>query len=347
MAIYLLQPPAANYWTGGYLYNQHIARSSQIEIITCHGAEISALACCQDSKQPLIVDSLFLYQNGFKEVWDRLPSAYILVHHLQSLDPTLAGKQQARFAKLEQEILASAQALIATSQHMASRLRSLYPDQQVFSCRPGIDKDLILKYRALRQDSLANKTHETIQLLSVAHLSARKGYLPAASLLHRLRMRFPQIAWQWSIIGSQTLDIEYSKAFLEQLKKLALDDRVRLVGLLEPEQVFREMAQADFLFFPSLFETFGMVVQEAISLGLPVIAHNQGEMPHLIRDRNMGLLIQLEEADLAVASISSLFQDKSWQSEMPRQLLLKPLPSWDEAASKLVNWLIEQKACKK
>jgi glycosyltransferase involved in cell wall biosynthesis len=46
---------------------------------------------------------------------------------------------------------------------------------------------------------------------------------------------------------------------------------------------------------PSLFpETFGMVAAEAMSLGTPVIAHNRGALPELIKATSGGLIYDHE-----------------------------------------------------
>jgi len=57
------------------------------------------------------------------------------------------------------------------------------------------------------------------------------------------------------------------------------------MGLQPPDTVYREMAKAKFLVFPSeCFETFGRTVAEAFSQGTPVLASDLGAVRELVED---------------------------------------------------------------
>ena len=71
---------------------------------------------------------------------------------------------------------------------------------------------------------------------------------------------------------------------------LGLADRVRLLGLLPPEEVRRAMAAADAVVLPSFVETFGVVVIEALSQGTPVVATVCGG-PEGILTEESGILV--------------------------------------------------------
>lgn len=55
--------------------------------------------------------------------------------------------------------------------------------------------------------------------------------------------------------------------------------------------------QADFLLLPSQAEGFGLVIVEAMSLGIPAIAVDAWAMPEIIQDGDNGFLIQLDSVD--------------------------------------------------
>jgi glycosyltransferase involved in cell wall biosynthesis len=61
-----------------------------------------------------------------------------------------------------------------------------------------------------------------------------------------------------------------------------LDDRVLLTGPLVGRDLATAFATADALVLASRGETFGMVVTEALSRGLPVIASDVGGLPHAL-----------------------------------------------------------------
>lgn len=67
---------------------------------------------------------------------------------------------------------------------------------------------------------------------------------------------------------------------------------VEFVGRMEERELSDLIGNARFLVMPSegFYETFGMVIIEAYSRGIPVIASNIGVVPELISDKQTGLL---------------------------------------------------------
>ncbi|EFR4410624.1 glycosyltransferase family 4 protein, partial [Salmonella enterica] len=55
--------------------------------------------------------------------------------------------------------------------------------------------------------------------------------------------------------------------------------------------------QADLVVMPSRKETFGMVVVEASSLGVPVFASQVGGLPDIIRHQESGILLPVDNPD--------------------------------------------------
>ena len=56
------------------------------------------------------------------------------------------------------------------------------------------------------------------------------------------------------------------------------------------DRVYQEMASSYVLVVPSLMDNVPLVIEEALSLGIPVIASNCGGIPEMIRDGVEGLL---------------------------------------------------------
>jgi glycosyltransferase involved in cell wall biosynthesis len=72
---------------------------------------------------------------------------------------------------------------------------------------------------------------------------------------------------------------------------------------------------ADICIVPSRFETFGIVILEAMSAGKPVIASRRGGIPEIIENFENGILIEPNEDDL-LKSIVSLWNDKNLLNKM-------------------------------
>jgi glycosyltransferase involved in cell wall biosynthesis len=79
---------------------------------------------------------------------------------------------------------------------------------------------------------------------------------------------------------------------VEEVRSCAASNtNIEYLGLLQPNAVYREMAKARFLVFPSeWFETFGRTVIEAFSQGTPVLATDLGAVRELVAEGVTGYL---------------------------------------------------------
>lgn len=96
--------------------------------------------------------------------------------------------------------------------------------------------------------------------------------------------------------------------FQESLLKMAardgVADRLRFTGVRD--DVPRLMRAMEVITLPSQYETFGMVIIEAMALGKPVVATRAGGIPEIVQDHETGLLIERTPEALADALISIL-----------------------------------------
>jgi len=134
------------------------------------------------------------------------------------------------------------------------------------------------------------------RFLTVALLDPAKGIHNLVEALHLLEQKGHADCELW--IGGDGP----ARAPLEALaKRLGVGDRCRFLGLLKPEEVKRWMQQCDVFVLPSLVETFGVVIGEAMACGKPVIA-TRCTGPEFIITRENGLLVEIDSSrDLAVA----------------------------------------------
>jgi len=90
-------------------------------------------------------------------------------------------------------------------------------------------------------------------------------------------------------------------------KQLASEDREHhFAGLRLGEDLAAHYASADLFLFPSLTETYGNVVPEAMASGLPVLAFRSAAAAELIRDRVDGLAVLPGDENAYVAGALEL-----------------------------------------
>jgi glycosyltransferase involved in cell wall biosynthesis len=137
--------------------------------------------------------------------------------------------------------------------------------------------------------------HDKI-ILCVAELHKRKGQKYLIGTIKLLLTNFP------------TLKLVFVGDGLEQnsYKKLArqLGDRVLFLG--QQKNVGQLMAAADFFVLPSIREAFGLVLLEAASLNIPIIATAVGGIPEIIEHEKSGVLVPPQDAT-ALAGALAMF----------------------------------------
>lgn len=144
-------------------------------------------------------------------------------------------------------------------------------------------------------------------LISVGRLVPRKGYKYLIKALSLLKEDIDLI-----IIGSGPEKDKLEKA----AKELNLSNRVEIKTGLDNEQKFQHLAASDIYVLSSLHEGFGIVLQEAMQVGLPIVATNHGGQVDLVRDGENGFLVEPKNPDQLAQKIEMLLDDKRLADEM-------------------------------
>lgn len=104
---------------------------------------------------------------------------------------------------------------------------------------------------------------------------------------------------------------------LRQLvKKKGLGDHVRFLGFVPQEELPGYYALADVFVFPSTFETFGIVLVEAMAAGIPVVAARAGAIPEIVVDGETGFLVQPLSPESMAVRLRSLLENDSLRQGM-------------------------------
>jgi L-malate glycosyltransferase len=111
---------------------------------------------------------------------------------------------------------------------------------------------------------------DRLKFISIGNLTKNKGHSLLLDAFKELLKVNKNISL--TICGSG----KEERALLLKIKKLGLEEKVILTGHLDREDILIQIQQSDCLVLPSYFETFGVVLIEALSCGIPFIATRSG-----------------------------------------------------------------------
>src|SRR5207253_4308304 len=114
------------------------------------------------------------------------------------------------------------------------------------------------------------------------------------------------------------------RSYLEQVARaLHLMDRVSFVGAREHGEVIRYMRAADVFVLPSLIESFGIVLVEAMSCGLPIVASKVMGIPAVVEDGVNGVLVPPGDEAALAAGMIRLLTDPAARNRIADRNILK------------------------
>lgn len=159
-----------------------------------------------------------------------------------------------------------------------------------------------------RRDALG-LSDQKYYLIAVGRLVERKGFEYLIRALQRLPTEIHLL-----LIGDGPQDRELRAAALQA----GVSERVSFLGYQTRERIWQYLQAADCFVLSSLHEGLGIVVQEAMSAGLPVVATDNGGQVDLIRDGRNGILVKpMDPAGLASA-IEKIHAERERATEMGR-----------------------------
>jgi len=118
--------------------------------------------------------------------------------------------------------------------------------------------------------------------------------------------------WLWG----KTLDTTEQQV-LNILAPAISAKRALMLGIVPPVDIDAYYAASDVFILPSMFqETFGLVLLEAFSAGLPVIAFKSGGIPELVDHRTNGIIVAQGDEEGLYQSMRELMSDPDLRSRL-------------------------------
>jgi len=137
-------------------------------------------------------------------------------------------------------------------------------------------------------------------------------------------------------------EAESGIGYLEQLRRRlppGLETRVNFVGPASRETLREQYRNADVSINPSLSESFGITVAEAMACGTPVVATRVGGMVDIVRDGETGLLVPPASPEDLAGAIGRMLEDAPSMRAMGRRGRERAVSlfSWETVGAQLAS----------
>ena len=184
---------------------------------------------------------------------------------------------------------------------------SQYNKKKLMSTYSILDEKIKVQYCGVDTEYFKNSGYERnslpIKIISVTSMRKVKGVeylIQACELLHRNGIDF-----HCKIIGNG----ETFRDMAELIQKLHLENKIKLYGSLNSEQIKKELANSSIFVLPSISEGIPISVMEAMSMELAVIASKITGLPEIITNEIDGYLVEPKKPKLIAQRIIDLIND--------------------------------------
>jgi UDP-glucose:(heptosyl)LPS alpha-1,3-glucosyltransferase len=274
----------------------------------------------------------FLGQRSFRKTpvahWLRLLHRHLYYHLIMALEKKIYRRPQVSLA--------------AVSTSLAHQLQRSFQRQSVRVIHNGVDADSLspsrrLALRSVARQHFALSPGEFVFLL-IANDFKNKGLDALLCALNKL----PDLQWRLLVVGRDERSL-YDRLIREY-------EMIHRVNFLAPSpDVLQFYAAADAYVGPSLQDSFGMPVLEAMSCGLPAICSSRAGVSEIVTNGADGIILRdPQDAEEIAVSLRSLLVDPELARRLGEQAhLTAQKHTWNRNAQCAWEWLREGLRAKK
>lgn len=237
----------------------------------------------------------------------------------------------------ERHLSHAADLIISSSSEEKRNLMGEYgvSAQKIKVIYPGVNHNLFYPSRAKTAFQETGFSEEDKILLYVGRVEPIKGLMTiieAFALLNKSRNPLLRLI----VIGGGKKGSELSynpevKRVKAAVETFGLTEKIVFLGSKEQKALKDFYSAADVLIVPSLYESFGLVVVEALACGTPVLVSKVGKMRTIVKEGRNGFSFAPGSPEVLANGIKKFFQKKDllWEEARIRQDIIDRF-SWDK-----------------
>lgn len=242
-----------------------------------------------------------------------------MIHHPLAMESGLDADRRASLYRTERDNLALAAHVLVPSPHTADILTTEYgvAPGRITIARPGTD----------RPEGERNPVTPPL-ILSVGIQHPRKGH----DVLMKALARISDLDWQAAIVGSR-YDAGHAAELDHLHAELGLGERVRMAGRVTDEELRRLYSSATVFVLATRYEGYGIVFDEALVHGLPIVSCRTGAVPDTVPPE-AGLLVPPDDPEALADALARLLSDGNMRARLTEAARCAGarLPGWPDTA---------------
>lgn len=221
-------------------------------------------------------------------------------------DPTKSSSPHKKWylKRIVKFVLKNSDIIVTTSSDVKHKVMNFYKPEKYIEIIPLPYKPY--KYRKLKRKKLKLRDSNTY-IVSVGRLVKRKGFDFLINSFTKLDPKYHLI-----IIGNGP----ERNTLIALSKKLNLRSRVHMVGAVSEEKKYQYLNVSDIYVLSSIHEGFGIVLQEAMQVGLPLVVTSEGGHRDFVKDGVNGYVVRYGDKTNLASKIRKITENKELYSLM-------------------------------
>jgi glycosyltransferase involved in cell wall biosynthesis len=142
---------------------------------------------------------------------------------------------------------------------------------------------------------------------------------------------------RFTIVGDDSIPGPHGRGYRQEFEtkhsEFVKRGTVQFLGKVSDAQLDQCYAECDIFVAPSRYESFGLILVEAMRHGKAVVACDIGGMREVVTNGETGLLVRPEDTDALAAAIGGLADDKDMRTRLGQRALESYTTTFTRAAT--------------
>lgn len=271
----------------------------------------------------------------------------ITFHTLSATKVRYGGIEETGRFEIEKIVVDASDAIVASTHLEKQELVNNHnaDKDKVSVVHPGVNHHIFKPYDKSYARSHLQIPQDKKIILFVGRIDPIKGISFLIEAIHKLTNTYPAFVDNFRLLligGDITSRSFWQHPEVIKIKTLIarkdLECCIKFLGSKPHNDLPYYYSASDVVVLPSVYESFGFVVLEAMACGSVVVASKVGGLKYLVKDGESGILFEAGNTNDLCGALEKLFNKPSFANKLGRKAYRESLKyCWDIQTGKLVK----------